>query len=170
MNHIVKVIIILLTIYAIIPTLLIRIFGFGVFRKGKNSPGIALTFDDGPDLEFTPRLLDLLARYKIRATFFVLGSKAERLPEIIQRMHNEGHLIGVHNYMHWSNAIMSPWKVRKQLDHSVHIIEQIIGKRPVYYRPPWGVINLFDFLLLKKVSHGALVDYRRRLEQQGREG
>ncbi|MCZ8512231.1 polysaccharide deacetylase family protein [Paenibacillus filicis] len=140
----------IMCIYTIIPTFVVRLFGVGVYKRGTAGRGIALTFDDGPDPQYTPLLLDMLRRKQIRATFFVLGSKAERYPELIRRMHEEGHLVGVHNYVHWANALMTPKKVRAQLDYSVQVIERIIGERPIYYRPPWGIINLFDFLLLKQ--------------------
>jgi peptidoglycan/xylan/chitin deacetylase (PgdA/CDA1 family) len=139
----------LLLIYTIIPTLFIRFF-WGGFKKRSINEGIALTFDDGPDLEYTPQLLDLLKRHQVKATFFVLGSKAKQHPELIARMHQDGHLVGIHNYVHWANALMSPWKVRLQLQHSVKAVENIIGIQPVYYRPPWGIINLFDFFLPKR--------------------
>lgn len=147
MNFIFLFILSVLCVYTIIPTFVVRFFGIGVYKK--NGRGIALTFDDGPDPQYTPQLLDLLKRYKIKATFFVLGSKAEKYPEIVVRMHEEGHLVGVHNYLHWANALMTPKRVRSQLNHSVNLIESIIGERPVYYRPPWGIINIFDFLLMK---------------------
>jgi peptidoglycan/xylan/chitin deacetylase (PgdA/CDA1 family) len=143
-------IILMISIYTIIPTLCIRIFGLGAYRKHSSSQGIALTFDDGPDPQYTPQLLDLLKRYQVKATFFVLGSKAKKYPELIARMQQEGHLVGIHNFVHWANALMSPWKVRLQLSHSVAVIEAITGEKPVYYRPPWGIINLFDFFLLKR--------------------
>jgi peptidoglycan/xylan/chitin deacetylase (PgdA/CDA1 family) len=140
----------LVNVYTVIPTLVVRLFGFGVHKETRG-PGIALTFDDGPDPEYTPQLLDLLHKYGVKATFFVLGAKAERYPELIRRMHEEGHLIGVHNFSHRSNALMTPWKVRGQLRHAIRTIENITGFTPVYYRPPWGVINLFDILLFKRI-------------------
>jgi peptidoglycan/xylan/chitin deacetylase (PgdA/CDA1 family) len=143
--------VLLVSIYTIIPTVFIRLFGLGV-RKETNSQGIALTFDDGPDPEYTPQLLDLLKHYNIKATFFVLGAKAEQYPDLIVRMHKEGHLIGVHNYVHHTNAFMTPWKVRAQLRDSIRTIERIIGVTPVYYRPPWGVFNIFDIFLFRKIQ------------------
>lgn len=140
----------LVCIYTIIPTVFIRLFGHGASHKKTAAQSIALTFDDGPDPTYTPQLLDLLKRYEIKATFFVVGIYAERHPELIKRMHREGHLIGVHNYIHHPNAFMTPGKVRRQLDHAVDVVERIIGVKPSYYRPPWGVINLFDFWLLKR--------------------
>jgi peptidoglycan/xylan/chitin deacetylase (PgdA/CDA1 family) len=157
-------------IYTIIPTLLIRFFVPGVNKKGINNRSIALTFDDGPDPEYTPQLLDLLKRHQVKATFFVLGSKAKKYPELIARMHQEGHLVGIHNYVHWANALMTPWKVRLQLSHSVEVIEAIIGEKPIYYRPPWGIINLFDFWLVKRfrlVFWSIIVgDWRSRVGKQ----
>ncbi|NOV03904.1 polysaccharide deacetylase family protein [Paenibacillus planticolens] len=151
MSKLVVSILIVLLVYTILPTLMVRSMGrFGVYGRGKRTNGIALTFDDGPDPEYTPQLLDLLQTFQIKSTFFVLGSKAEKYPELIVRMHKEGHLIGIHNYEHWANALMTPKKVRRQLDDSVTAIENIIGVKPVYYRPPWGIINIFDLLLLKR--------------------
>jgi peptidoglycan/xylan/chitin deacetylase (PgdA/CDA1 family) len=134
-------------IYTIVPYFLTFGLGFSVFRRKKNSSKIAFTFDDGPDALYTPILLDLLKKYNIKATFFVLGSKAEKLPDLILRMHEEGHLIGVHNYVHRSNWIMTPWTVRRELNHCALIIEGITGVRPLYYRPPWGLLNIFDLFL-----------------------
>ncbi|WNR43100.1 polysaccharide deacetylase family protein [Paenibacillus roseipurpureus] len=139
-----------LLIYTIIPTALIRLGGFGASKKENPTRGIALTFDDGPDPAYTPELLDFLRLHRIQATFFVLGSKAEKYPELIRRMHKEGHLIGIHNYVHWTNAVLTPRKVRKQIKDTVAVIEHILGITPIHYRPPWGVINLFDFLLMKQ--------------------
>ncbi|MFC0215132.1 polysaccharide deacetylase family protein [Paenibacillus chartarius] len=141
---------IVLSIYTIIPTILIRVFGLGAYKEASGQQGVALTFDDGPDPQYTPQLLDLLQQYNVKATFFVLGSKAEKHPELIRRMHQEGHLVGVHNYVHHTNGLMSPWKVRGQLRDSIRTIERIIGVKPIHYRPPWGVFNLFDFFLFRK--------------------
>ncbi|WP_028399290.1 polysaccharide deacetylase family protein [Ectobacillus panaciterrae] len=140
----------LLLAYGIIPSILSRGLGLGVFQRSRTNHEVAFTFDDGPDPKYTPQLLDLLKKYNIKAAFFVLGSKAEQVPELIIRMHQEGHLIGIHNYVHRSNWLMTPWTVRRQLNRSASIIERITGVRPVYYRPPWGLLNLFDFLLHKK--------------------
>ncbi len=164
--------VIIVSIYMFIPWILTRIFGIGVFRKGQGTEQmrqIAFTFDDGPDPVYTPQLLDLLLKYNIKATFFVLGSKAEAFPDIIRRIHQEGHLIGVHNYTHLSNWLITPWSViRKQVERSANIIEQITGVRPIHYRPPWGMINLFDFRMRKKfhiILWSVMIsDWRSRLK------
>ncbi|AZK48981.1 polysaccharide deacetylase family protein [Paenibacillus lentus] len=133
------------TLYAFIPGLITRLFGFRVFRRGVGMNEFALTFDDGPDPVYTSQLLDLLKKYKAKATFFVVGSNAEKYPHLIKRMHEEGHLIGIHNYVHKTNWLMGPSAVKKQIQRTNKIICDIIGSDTHYYRPPWGIVNLFDF-------------------------
>ncbi|WP_261304170.1 polysaccharide deacetylase family protein [Paenibacillus andongensis] len=144
-------------LYMIVPFILTRICRWGVHSKGKVAKGIAFTFDDGPDPCYTPKLLDLLKEHEVKASFFVLGSKAEKHPELIQLMHREGHQIGIHNYTHTSNWILSPWKSkREQADRTADIVERITGERPTFYRPPWGLLNLGDLLLMRKSYRIAL--------------
>ncbi|MGG4551772.1 polysaccharide deacetylase family protein [Paenibacillus humicus] len=133
------------TLYAFIPGLITRLFGFRVFRRGIGMNEFALTFDDGPDPVYTSQLLDLLKKYGAKATFFVVGSNAEKYPHLIKRMHEEGHLIGIHNYVHKTNWLMGPAAVKKQIQRTNKIIHDIIGSNTHYYRPPWGIVNLFDF-------------------------
>lgn len=141
--------IIIVVMYMIIPFILSRWVGAGVVKKGGSESierrEIALTFDDGPSPEYTDELLDVLQKHHVKASFFVVGSKAEKHPEIILRMHRDGHLIGIHNYVHRSNWLMTPWKVQRDLNKSAAIIQMITGTKPQYYRPPWGMLNLFDF-------------------------
>lgn len=137
------------SIYMIIPFLLTRGLGVGVTRKGKARRQIAFTFDDGPNPVYTPQLLRLLREHQVKATFFVLGSKAEKYPALLRQMYEEGHLIGIHNYTHRANWVMTPWRVKQeQVERSAAIIQQITGERPIYYRPPWGILNIGDRLLL----------------------
>ncbi|WP_188993132.1 polysaccharide deacetylase family protein [Paenibacillus nasutitermitis] len=135
----------ILTFYAFLPGLISRTFGFRVFKKGLANKEIALTFDDGPDPIYTPILLDLLKRYNAKATFFVVGIHAERHPELLKRMHDEGHIIGIHNYVHKSNWFMRPRTVTRQIHRTSELIRQATGVPSAYYRPPWGIVNLFDF-------------------------
>ncbi|MBN3525743.1 polysaccharide deacetylase family protein [Paenibacillus apiarius] len=135
----------ILTFYAFLPGIISRLFGFRVFQKGRSDRNLALTFDDGPDPVYTPQLLDLLKKYNAKATFFVVGIHAEKYPELLTRMHEEGHLIGIHNYVHKSNWLMRPKTVKRQISKTSDIIESVTGKRATYYRPPWGIVNLFDY-------------------------
>lgn len=134
-----------LTIYAVLPALVSRLFGFRVFMRGKTDTEIALTFDDGPDPVYTPKLLDLLKRHGARATFFVVGENAERNPDLITRIHEEGHILGIHNYVHHTNWLMRPRTVKRQIHRTSDVIKRITGTRPMYYRPPWGIVNVFDY-------------------------
>ncbi|WKL03491.1 polysaccharide deacetylase family protein [Paenibacillus amylolyticus] len=136
--------------YAFIPSLISRLFGFRVFRRGRSDTQFALTFDDGPDPHYTPRLLDLLRQHQAKATFFVVGEHATSHPELIQRIHDEGHLIGIHNYIHKTNWLMRPRTVRDQIQRTGQIIHEVTGVKTCYYRPPWGIMNLFDFFSKKE--------------------
>ncbi|MBG9737614.1 polysaccharide deacetylase family protein [Paenibacillus alvei] len=153
-NIIAGVLLFVIIIYMGLPFLLTRICGWGVFRKARRKRArrhIAFTFDDGPDPDYTPELLDLLRERGVKATFFVLGSKAEKYPELVKRMHEEGHQIGIHNYTHMPNWIMSPRNIRREhVERSADIIERITGERPTFYRPPWGILNIGDLFLLRK--------------------
>ncbi|THF79965.1 polysaccharide deacetylase family protein [Cohnella fermenti] len=169
----------LVTLYDFIPGLISRVFGFRVFRRGRAEREIAITFDDGPNPLYTPQLLDLLKKHDAKATFFVVGAKAEKHPDIIKRMYDEGHSLGIHNYVHRSNWIMSPRTVKRQVQRTSDAIFAITGRRPIYYRPPWGILNLFDFSLLRhyqivlwsgmfgdwKVKPGAETLYRKMRKQ-----
>lgn len=140
-----------IVLYMIVPFALTRILGWGVHSEVGAEKEIAFTFDDGPDPCYTPELLDLLKEHGIKATFFVLGKKAKQYPELIERMHREGHQIGIHNYTHTPNWIHFPWtNRRKQVDRTADIVERITGERPIFYRPPWGLLNLGDFFLLRE--------------------
>ncbi|WP_339318328.1 polysaccharide deacetylase family protein [Paenibacillus sp. FSL R10-2734] len=138
-------------LYMIIPFVMTRILGWGVVSRGNAAKDIAFTFDDGPDPCYTPELLNLLHEHDVKATFFVLGKKAEQYPDLIQRMHREGHQIGIHNYTHTPNWIYFPWtNRRKQVDRTADIVERITGERPILYRPPWGLLNLGDLVFLRR--------------------
>lgn len=131
-------------VYSILPTLFMRpLFFCGLKRPLPGDRSVCLTFDDGPNAKFTGKLLDLLKAYHVHATFFVVGERARKNSALIQRMAQEGHQIGLHHYHHVSNWFLSPAKTRKQCDLAANAVEQITGTRPIFYRPPWGHINLF---------------------------
>lgn len=96
-----------------------------------------LTFDDGPSMESTPRLLDLLAQYDIKASFFVVSRFAEVYPEIIERMQQEGHYIGLHGLTHRSAYLMTPRQMKRQIVEGKDILNKL-GVTVTGYRPPWG--------------------------------
>ncbi|HEX7055724.1 MAG TPA: polysaccharide deacetylase family protein, partial [Bacilli bacterium] len=140
----------ILAVYALIPGIMIRMFGYRAFKRGSRQNDLALTFDDGPDEVYTGRLLDMLQKHNVKATFFVVGKNAETHPELILRMHKEGHTIGIHNYVHHTNWLLLPQQVRRQIEQTAEVVRRITGNAPIYYRPPWGIINVFDFMTLRK--------------------
>ncbi|WP_257348424.1 polysaccharide deacetylase family protein [Pseudalkalibacillus decolorationis] len=133
----------LLLMYGLVPTVIFRIFSIGMTKRGHHHKTLALTFDDGPNRTYTPQLLDLLQQYHIKATFFIVGECANRYPEIVKRMHREGHSIGIHHVKHTSNWYMTPFAAKREINKCASIIEKLTGDKPRYYRPPWGRFNLF---------------------------
>ena len=103
---------------------------------------IALTFDDGPDPEMTPRVLDLLRERGVRATFFLVGAKAERHPELVRRIAAEGHDTGIHTWEHAAGFPMrSSWAMTADILRCRESLRQIAGVETHLFRPPFGVTN-----------------------------
>ncbi|HEY1208925.1 MAG TPA: polysaccharide deacetylase family protein [Terracidiphilus sp.] len=101
---------------------------------------VALTFDDGPDPVGTPRLLDLLREKNVKATFFVVGQRAERHPEIVRRAWEEGHLIACHTWSHpLLFCFLLPRRLRSEIARGTEIIDRICGTRTRYFRSPVGL-------------------------------
>ena len=111
--------------------------------KGKTeNKDIALTFDDGPDPVQTPKILDVLKQQNIKATFFLVGEKVLAHPDIVLRIHKEGHIIGNHTYSHNSAyPLWSAKRIRKNIQKANEAIYRIIGYKPRLFRPPFGVTN-----------------------------
>lgn len=107
----------------------------------KDEKKVAITFDDGPDAKTTALLLDGLKARKVRATFFVIGEKAEQNPELIRRMSEEGHLIGNHTYSHVQLNALSSKQACSQVKAANDVIEKITGQEVIYLRPPYGEWN-----------------------------
>jgi len=114
-----------------------------VFCKGSpRSNAVALTFDDGPDAELTPAVLDLLSEFKATATFFVVARKAAAHSAIVKRMVAEGHSVQCHDLDHspWSNFRLFG-RMRSEIAEARAIIGDITGTPPSWYRPPAGMMN-----------------------------
>lgn len=99
---------------------------------------IALTFDDGPHPVCTPKLLDGLKERGVKASFFITGENAEQYPELVERMHKEGHLIGNHTYSHIQLTKQNRKQFREELVKTNGIISGITGEEIVFVRPPYG--------------------------------
>jgi peptidoglycan/xylan/chitin deacetylase (PgdA/CDA1 family) len=103
-------------------------------------PCVALTFDDGPDPATTPRVLDMLREKQVRATFFVVGKRAERHPELVRRALAEGHLVENHTWSHPSLfCFLTPGRLRAEIEQCAETVARIGGRRPRYFRSPVGL-------------------------------
>ncbi len=101
-----------------------------------------LTFDDGPHPDFTPQVLDILKEHNIRAIFFVVGEKAEKHPEIIKRIINEGHLVGNHSFSHNKFLAMFPTTTLiEDLEKCQVVLKKITGEENKLFRAPIGYTN-----------------------------
>lgn len=127
------------------PPLLLRALFPGIIWHGdRNSRTVHLTFDDGPDPVVTPQVLDLLARYNARATFFCVGANVEAHPHLVDRILREGHALGNHTWSHrrgWGTA----------LDDYQHDVERAAACIPSrLFRPPYGRISLGQYHRLRR--------------------
>jgi peptidoglycan/xylan/chitin deacetylase (PgdA/CDA1 family) len=114
---------------------------------------VSLTFDDGPNPLRTPRLLEILRKSKVQATFFVIGREAERYPELLQRAVADGHLIANHTYSHPSLfCFLTPWRLRDEIGKGQEAIQKICGQRPRYFRSPVGLRHPLLNLYLKQAG------------------
>jgi peptidoglycan/xylan/chitin deacetylase (PgdA/CDA1 family) len=119
-----------------------RVFVDALVRGPRGSRGVALTFDDGPDPTWTPRVLATLAERKATATFFVIARKAEAHPELVKAILDGGHAVGLHSYAHDRLlSLRSERRVRDDLQRGIAVLEGITGERPILFRPPIGHTN-----------------------------
>lgn len=114
-----------------------QFFGRFIYKVNCKENKIAITFDDGPNGEFTNNIVDFLNKHKIKATFFVVGKNALKYPEIIKNIHKSGHTIGNHSLSHnFINYITDP-SFKKEISACQNIIHDITGEYPKLFRPPW---------------------------------
>jgi peptidoglycan/xylan/chitin deacetylase (PgdA/CDA1 family) len=107
-----------------------------------STDGVALTYDDGPGSPGTCKVLDLLAERGVKATFFCIGKHVEQHPEIVERIHAEGHLLGNHSFRHTPGLTIAPLRsLGSDLRRCQDAIERVVGTRPRFYRPPYGLRN-----------------------------
>lgn len=133
--------------YSIIPTYSYKLYQR--LHRPTNSHTLYLTFDDGPDPRYTPELLDLLAQYDIKASFFVIAQSAEHNPDIISRMKREGHVIGLHSLCHKNGMLQPPVSAFRDFQQAVNIMQRL-GVPIRYFRPPWGHWNIISLTQLHR--------------------
>jgi len=145
----IKVIFLLLVIYVLLPMFVRVLLCKQLLSIVEKSGYACLTFDDGPDAESTPQILDILRRAGAKATFFVLGEKVEKHPELTARIVNEGHELGEHSYRH-----LHPWKCnpfRSAMDllrGKRSLVKYGSSDHKTLFRPPYGKLNLITVLYI----------------------
>lgn len=111
-------------------------------RVKRTNREVVLTFDDGVDPERTPKVLDILRNHNAKAVFFLIGQRAEAYPQLVRRICDEGHQIGIHTYSHQSCFPLKSCKeIRRELLHTQEILERLSGRPINLFRPPFGVTN-----------------------------
>lgn len=125
-----------LTLTAVLPDN--EVLGPVIVRGGGDEKIVALTFDDGPYPPYTGQVLDILAEYRVPATFFVVGQNADLHPDLVRRIAREGHQLGSHTYHHLDLLKLEPREVAEEMDRTAHAIQSVTGVWPTVMRPPHG--------------------------------
>jgi peptidoglycan/xylan/chitin deacetylase (PgdA/CDA1 family) len=114
--------------------------GFGrAFARGpRGSKQIALTYDDGPNDPHTLRLLEVLAKHDVRATFFLIGRYVQRRPDLVRDLLKAGHVIGNHTFTHPHLVVSAAVETRNQLEECQRAVQEGTGETPKLFRPPFG--------------------------------
>ncbi|MCU0370688.1 MAG: polysaccharide deacetylase family protein, partial [Bacteroidales bacterium] len=133
-------------------------FYMDVLCKGNTDEKlVALTFDDGPDAIHTLRVLEILEKHQVPATFFIIGSKAEQQEDIIRQIISKGHSLGNHSYSHaFLFDLYRRKKMERDLMKTEEVVMKITGKKPVLFRPPYGVTNPVVARVVKKLGYKAV--------------
>lgn len=130
-----------------------QLLALGTTRRGRSSArAAALTFDDGPDPAFTPRVLEILAREGVPGAFFLIGARAAAAPDIARRIAADGHDIGNHTWSHRNLWLCGPGETRAEILRGHEAIAAATGRAPRFFRPPWGMTNLAMFAPLRQLG------------------
>jgi peptidoglycan/xylan/chitin deacetylase (PgdA/CDA1 family) len=132
-----------------------QLFGDYVARVDTAEKVVALTFDDGPHPLHTPQVLEVLERHHVKATFFMMGRNVERYPAVARQVLDRGHEIGNHSYSHPKLVLMSPRRVREEIERTDHLLRSIGVSGEIYFRPPHAaklVVLPYVLVQMKKLS------------------
>ena len=113
---------------------------------------LALTYDDGPNDPWTMKLLEVLEKHQVQATFFMVGRYVRERPEIARAVHEAGHAIGNHSYTHPNLIFASEAKARMELEETSAAIAEVTGHRPYLFRPPFGGRRPGTFKLVRELN------------------
>lgn len=122
---------------------LVSLYPEHVLRHGSGDrPAVALTFDDGPDDDFTPKVLDILRRERVKATFFITGVRAENHPSVLRRIVRDGHVAASHGYQHARYSVLTPAQIKADLDANRRLLERAGSSHSYLFRPPYGALDV----------------------------
>jgi peptidoglycan/xylan/chitin deacetylase (PgdA/CDA1 family) len=127
--------------YELLPDVMERRSPASLRQGPATMPAVALTFDDGPHPELTPRVLDALAAAGARATFFVVGQRVRAHPQLLRDIVAGGHAVGVHTDTHRHAWLSTPARTRQEITRALEIVVHTTGGRPLWFRPPYGAFN-----------------------------
>jgi peptidoglycan-N-acetylglucosamine deacetylase len=133
-----------------------------ISRGPRDVMRVAITFDDGPLPGTTDRILDVLAEANVRAAFFVIGRHARQWPDLVRRMHDEGHLVGNHSFDHLHTGLFGRYLYwAEELKRADELIEEIGGRRPAVFRPPMGLKHWHVMNAAADAGHSVVTWSRR---------
>lgn len=119
---------------------------------------VALTFDDGPHPVFTPRILDILDKYHVKATFFMVGKSMDAHPDIVREVIRRGHVVGNHTYTHPRNIDLdTEAQMIRELDKCEQVIERLTGNRALLFRPPRGLVDGAAFAIADEEGYRTIL-------------
>jgi peptidoglycan/xylan/chitin deacetylase (PgdA/CDA1 family) len=123
------------------PPMHVPVLGYPLFNGNTHLPEIALTLDDGPNPYYTPQILAILQRYRVKATFFDVGYLVEDYPNIVRQEYKQGNIIANHSWSHPRLTLLSAPAMLSQITSASNAIKAAIGIRPTFFRPPYGAMN-----------------------------
>jgi peptidoglycan-N-acetylglucosamine deacetylase len=118
---------------------------FPARERADGAPGVVLTFDDGPDRDATPTVLDALDAAGARATFFLVGEQVEANPALAREIAQRGHDLQLHGYGHVAHELLSPDEARHDLERGARALQDATGLDARFYRPPYGRFSLGSY-------------------------
>lgn len=124
-----------------------------IFQGKSGKKQIALTFDDAPDTHYTPKVLEILRKNGVKATFFIVGQRAATYPDMVKRIIREGHVIGNHSYDHAQLKKLSQERFIRQIQQTEDVLTPLAGYTPRLVRPPYGAVNDAELAWLKEQGY-----------------
>lgn len=123
------------------------------FKGNANKKLVALTFDDGPDNTYTPKILDILEAKGVPATFFIVGSQAQYFPDMLKRIVKDGFALGNHTWDHPELLKLTPQQITQEIGSTEDEIQKVTGLRPDLFRPPYGEYTDQDIQLIRNLGY-----------------